>query len=212
MECLICGFNGELPIIVAESGFKNVYNNPIVRYTCPACNVIFGPLDWISLPKEQLGQKYVDVYNAGWREADSTGPEWDAFSALSPEVGKRYLNWGAGSSCKTSILAKEHNLDLTDYDPFDTNPKNSNIISGLYDGLFSNNVIEHLQNPITDLLNMRKFLKPNSKMVHATGCYSYVAELSPFHLFFLCGRSLGIVSEKIGMRSRFVSDRIVLFE
>jgi hypothetical protein len=212
MECLICG-GQQLSVIVAGSSFEFIYGKPIVRYKCSFCDVIFGPMEWIYMSKQELGAKYMELFNTGWKEADSTGPEWESFSALSPQPNKKYLNWGAGASNRTAELAKDNNFNVSNYDPFNSNNNNNSVVvNGLYDGIFSNNVIEHLQNPIADLLYMKSFLNPNGKMAHATGCYKYVAECSIFHLYFLCGKSAGILAAKIGMSSRVISDRIVLFE
>ena len=72
---------------------------------------------------------------------------------------------------------------------------------------FSNDLIEHLQNPVEELCFMKSLLKPDGKMYHATGCYEYAFEYTRFHLFFFLGRSLQLLAQKSGLEVK-LTDRI----
>ena len=76
-----------------------------------------------------------------------------------------------------------------------------------FDGIFSNNVLEHLANPIEEIKLMRKLLKPEGILLHATPCFEYLYEFTRFHLFFFLGRSREVLAEKTGMKlERYFSD------
>jgi len=70
-----------------------------------------------------------------------------------------------------------------------------------FDGIMSNNLIEHLQDPVSALTKQAKLLKDReSRMVHATACYRYEYEYSRFHLFFFVGRSVDAMAQRAGLR------------
>jgi len=76
-----------------------------------------------------------------------------------------------------------------------------------FDGIFSNNALEHLRYPAHELSMMRALLNKGCKMSHATPCFEYLYEFSRFHLFFFLGRSRAILAEKAGLHiDDFVSD------
>ena len=69
-----------------------------------------------------------------------------------------------------------------------------------FDGIMSHNVIEHFQDPVTELRHMASLLRDkDSVMAHATGCYEYRYEYTRFHTFFYTGRSAAVLAEKAGL-------------
>ena len=76
-----------------------------------------------------------------------------------------------------------------------------------FDGLFSNNVLEHFREPAIELAYMRTLLKPGGLMAHATPCFEYRFEYTRFHLFFFLGRSRALLASQIGMSIKeYVTD------
>ena len=69
-----------------------------------------------------------------------------------------------------------------------------------FDGIFSNDLLEHLSDPIHELQFMKLLLKSReSKMAHCTGCYNYKYEYTRFHMFFYTGKSLDVLAERAGL-------------
>ena len=68
-----------------------------------------------------------------------------------------------------------------------------------FDGIFSNNLLEHLRHPVDDLRQMASLLKPGSMMSHATPCFDYRFEFTRFHLFFFLGRSREVLAQRAGL-------------
>src|SRR6185437_6930982 len=67
----------------------------------------------------------------------------------------------------------------------------------------SNNVLEHLTDPVQTLRFLAGLLRDGqSKMAHATPCYRYSFEFTRFHLFFFAGRSLARVAARAGLAVR----------
>jgi 2-polyprenyl-3-methyl-5-hydroxy-6-metoxy-1,4-benzoquinol methylase len=64
---------------------------------------------------------------------------------------------------------------------FDPNSSSSNPyivnrreeISASFDGIFSNNVIEHFRTPVTQFEEFHRILKPGGMMAHSSPCYEY---------------------------------------
>jgi 2-polyprenyl-3-methyl-5-hydroxy-6-metoxy-1,4-benzoquinol methylase len=73
------------------------------------------------------------------------------------------------------------------------------LVSQRFDGIFSNNVLEHLQYPIDELQFMASLLTAGGRMAHATPCYEYRYEYTRFHLFFYLGRSRKVLADKAGL-------------
>jgi 2-polyprenyl-3-methyl-5-hydroxy-6-metoxy-1,4-benzoquinol methylase len=69
-----------------------------------------------------------------------------------------------------------------------------------YDGIMTNDFLEHVQDPEAFFKECANLLVPSGKMAHSTGCYDYVYEFSPFHLFFFCGESVQRLIARTGFR------------
>ena len=69
-----------------------------------------------------------------------------------------------------------------------------------FDGIFSNNLLEHLRWPVQELAFMASLLKPDAIMAHTTPCFEYRYEMTRFHLFFFVGKSRQIMAARAGLR------------
>jgi ubiquinone/menaquinone biosynthesis C-methylase UbiE len=58
-------------------------------------------------------------------------------------------------------------------------------ISASFDGIFSNNVIEHFRDPVAQFEEFRRVLKPGGVMAHSSPCYEYAYSCTRFHTLFL---------------------------
>lgn len=177
----------------------------LVRHQCPNCDVIFGPQKILNLNPESLSKEYEWHYKV-FSEGDSREQEVRAFRALRPTKHGTYLNWGAGAWSKTIDHLRREGWNVYGYEPntvtsqgnpyiLTTKEQLSNI---QFDGIFSNNVLEHLRNPVDELILMRTLLKDGGKLSHATPCFEYLYEFTRFHLFFFLGRSRKLLAEKAG--------------
>jgi len=54
-----------------------------------------------------------------------------------------------------------------------------------FDGIFSNNVLEHFRHPVQELQRMERLLHEGGSMAHATPCFEYLYEYTRFHLQLL---------------------------
>jgi len=188
IKCSICGCKNLTPIN-SHCVFLNI---PINRYKCQECDLVFGPIEFINLSKEELIEKYKKLY-ATYAECDSTNYEVKTFLSMKPEKNGIYLNYGGGMWSKSHKILSDMGYKVDSYDPSFTDNLTESII---YDGIFSHNVIEHLQTPIQDFHYFRSILKPTGVMVHSSPCYLYKYEYSIFHLHFLIGKSLQILADK----------------
>lgn len=184
------------------------------RYQCPVCDLVFGPDKMFGLTLQELSQDYEWHYQV-YQEGDSTAQELRAFHAMNPVRDGCYLNYGAGAwSCSVQILRQE-GWQVYAYEPHasasaggEYSIQGKAALSAMrFDGIYSNNVLEHLRQPVQDLSYLQTLLKPDGCMAHATPCFEYLYEFTRFHLFFFLGRSRAVLAQQAGLTIRdYVQD------
>lgn len=186
----------------------------LVRHTCPSCNVIFGPDKMFNLTEDQLAEDYEWHYKV-YQEGDSTEAELRAFYSLNPSKQGIYLNYGAGSWSRSVQKLREEGWNVYAFEPHSSAANNLDFLISSndqlekmkFDGIFSNNVLEHFRHPVRELSAMSNRLKPCGVMAHATPCFDYLYEYTRFHLFFFAKKSRHILLEKCSLKEiDFISD------
>lgn len=178
----------------------------LTRYQCPECDVIFGAKKMFAMNASELTQDYESHYKV-FHEGDSTDQEIRAFHLLNPKKDGIYLNYGAGAWSKSVQVLRSQGWNVFAFEPHDSAASNFDYLirskeelqKMKFDGIFSNNVLEHLRYPLKELTFMSEILKPSAKMSHATPCFEYLYEYTRFHLFFFLGRSRALLAEKSGL-------------
>lgn len=214
LSCPLCGYRGE----TGKFGHLNANcifgGGELVRHQCPECDVIFGPEKMFRLSEAELSQDYEWHYQV-FTEGDSTAQEVRAFHALNPEKPGVYLNWGAGAWSKSVEVLRQEGWTVYGFEPHGSASSGgphvitskAGLLEMRFDGIFSNNVLEHLRYPVRELSSMRELLKPGGKMSHATPCFAYLYEFTRFHLFFFMGRSRSILAQQANLHIEdFVAD------
>lgn len=188
--------------VVTEQGMFGV--GAIVRHRCSNCDAVFGPLALLDLSESALIDEYKLLYRA-YREGSTTEIQASVLSQTEPRRGERILNFGCGTWKKGLTRALATGADVWGYEP--SLPKQHERIAlqlselqGPFDVVFSHNLIEHLQNPVAQFEAWRHMLAPNGRMAHATACYEWLYDESPFHLWFPLGRSVEVLAARTGFR------------
>lgn len=179
----------------------------IQRYQCPNCDCIFGPLDMLNHPN------IMDTYEVMSKDRVEndvevrTRDEIGAFNLVN-QVGKsgKYLNFGSGKWSQSVPRLRAEGWDLDAYEPCSTARLQdikifdniADLKTNYYDGIFTNDVLEHLQNPIETIKFLGTLLKENGLQSHQTPCFSYCCEQSLWHIIFPIGRSVVILVDKAG--------------
>jgi hypothetical protein len=208
--CPLCNHEG------ADSGYRRFTTNCIFgggileRYQCPECDVVFGADKMFKLSSQELAQEYEWHYRV-YEEGDSTEAELRAFHSLNPRREGVYVNYGAGGWSRSVQLLRQEGWNVFAYEPHSSAASTgsdwvitseADMASRRFDGLFSNNVLEHLRYPVEDFRRMMTWLNPGSLMAHATPCYEYLYEYTRFHLFFFLGRSRELLAQRAGLSIR----------
>ena len=201
--CKVCNTNIELDHCLQVNTTCRFTQKALNRYKCTNCGVIFGSLEMINMSKENLLIEHNNHYLTH-EESASQEFEIKTFLSLNPNKNGIYLDWGFG---RKSVVIDRLNNDGFNVYGFDlySNIIGDKIITDIekikeikFDGIFSNNLIEHLQNPIKELQFMNSILKPQAKMAHSTACYSYLYEYSLFHLYFYVDNSIEYLCKNTG--------------
>lgn len=206
IRCPLCSYDGErgrFKEYVSECIFGG---GKLLRLQCPDCDVIFGSEKIMSLSDELLSSEY-ELHYQVYEEGDSTENEIRAFHSLKPIRAGVYLNYGAGNWSKSVESLREDGWNIYSYEPHDSARGNldycissfEELSSLKFDGIFTNNVIEHFKDPIGELRLIKSVLKPGGRVAHVTPCYEYLYEYTRFHLFFFLGRSVDVLAELSGL-------------
>ncbi len=207
ITCPICQFDGPASQFTEFRGRCIFGGGPLLRHQCPDCDVIFGTRRMLQMEARALGKEYSDLYKT-YSEGDSTESEMEAFLALEPVKGRRYLNYGCGAWSSSIEKLREDGYDLYGYEPFaqaeEASPsyiltRPEQLQEGYFDGVMSHNFLEHVQDPVSFLVETKRLLGPGGKMLHATPCYEYEYEFTRFHLFFFLGRSVQVIADRSGL-------------
>jgi SAM-dependent methyltransferase len=203
LQCPICEFTDSLSHFKTYSSRCIFRGGKLVRHQCPNCGVIFGTQRMLALSSEQLSQEYVEHYSC-YDEGDSTESELRAFQYLQPTMEGMYLNFGCGKWSETVSKLRSQGYNIFGFEPYASETSNCEYIiksfaelkKFKFDGIMSNDVLEHLRYPEQTLSSLASLLKEGGFMVHATPCYQYSHEYTRFHLFFFTGNSLDMICQK----------------
>jgi hypothetical protein len=181
----------------------------IERYICAGCGCGFGPTKVMEAPEPLLNADYTLLYE-DYRESDGTGSELRAFRSLGPVSGP-VLNWGCGRWSRSIPSLRAEGVDVWGYEPA-APPEDGSFIVGtrgtispVFGALFSNNVIEHMVDPVADFRFFHSVLRPGARMAHASPCHEWSYSYTRFHVFFPMGDSPRMLAERTGFR---VVDRV----
>lgn len=213
--CPLCDYKGsseEFLIFESQCAFGG---GRLIRRQCPKCDVIYGAKKMLALTESQLTQDYEAHYRV-FQEGDSTEQEIRAFHVLNPSKDGAYLNYGAGGWSRSVQILRSQGWNVFAFEPHDSAASNPDylitskeaLIKMRFDGIYSNNVLEHLRYPVEELSFMRNILKDGGRISHATPCFEYLYEYTRFHLFFYLGRSRKLLADKACLvTSNFVVDK-----
>lgn len=204
--CPLCDFQGTIVKFGQLTSNCIFGGGVLLRFKCPECDLIFGSEKMLSLNPSELSNDYEWHYQV-YAEGDSTDQEVRAFHLLKPSKSGTYLNFGAGAWSKSVQVLRSEGWNVMAYEPHGSAQANADFVISSreelgkikFDGVFSNNVLEHLRYPVEDLVFMRNLLKAGGRMSHATPCFEYLYEFTRFHLFFYLGRSREILAKKANL-------------
>jgi SAM-dependent methyltransferase len=204
LVCTVCGWAGRRSDFAVLRERCIFGGGVLERYQCQACDAVFGPQKYLDLSEEFVSLDYAMLYTR-YSETNSTESEIRTFHSLDPKPTGVYLNWGCGVWSETIPRLRAEGFDVWGFEP--TAPaSDSHIvasrdqISVRFDGIFSNNVIEHFRDPRRQFEEFWRMLKPGGVMAHASPCYEYAYAFTRFHTLFLVGRSAGVLAERTGFR------------
>lgn len=206
LTCKICGASHKRKEYETKISVCIFNGGKLVRYVCPDCGVTFGPTKFDRLTQKEKDEDYL-IHYFGFDEGDVHEKEMRAFYMLEPKKTGVYLDWGCGRWSHVVKALREKGYDIYGYEPYaggDEDPhifSDINILSSMrFDGIFSNDLLEHLIDPVEDMKTMKNMLRdPRSGICHSTTCYEYMYEYTRFHTHFFTGRSNEVLAERAGL-------------
>jgi SAM-dependent methyltransferase len=203
LQCLACGEAAPRAAHKVWTATCAFGGGRLERCQCPACGCIFGPQKCLRAAQGVLDADLALVYE-NYKESDGTAHEIRAFRLLDPKPGGLYLNWGCGAWSSAIETLRAEGYDVWGFEPNveAASPfvaRSRAEISAKFDGIFSNNVLEHMSDPHAQFQEFAALLKPGGRMVHATPCYEHLCADTRFHVFF----PLGEAPARLAARSGF---------
>ncbi len=203
LTCVVCAhkmLHGEWDTVTDQCMFGG---GKLERYRCPNCDCIFGPQKFLDLSDAFVTLDYQLLYSR-YSEGDSHAQEIRAFRSLDAAKNGIFLDWGCGGAWSRAVdCLRDEGYDVWGYEPsapalgtYVVNRRDH--IVTLFDGIFSNNVIEHFRDPVAEFRDLHSLLKPGARMAHASPCYEYNYGFTRFHSVFLLGRSPDVLAERSG--------------
>ena len=205
IKCIVCEYEGRRADFHTATDMCIFGGGKLERYVCPSCDCVFGPIKYLDLNDELVSTDYQLLYSR-YSEADSTTNETRTFRSLGPNKDGIFLDWGCGGTwSKTVTTLRDQGFDVWGYEPSIEMTsghivKDKAEISTLFDGIFSNNVIEHFREPLSQFREFYGMLKPGAKMAHSSPCYEYRYPFTRFHSLFLLGNSPHVLADRTGFR------------
>jgi len=185
----------------------------LVRHECPNCGLIFGPQTMLALDPELLELEYRLLYQVH-AEGDSSPAIIRSFRLLEPRKDGIYLDYGCGGEWSKALsILRQEGWNILGFDPH-VNKRTDTVLNSVddlkdkrFDGIITNNVLEHFQDPIAENLFLNSILNKDGAVIHTTPCFDYRYEFTHYHLFFFTGRSAEFLARRSNMRiDRWVRD------
>lgn len=179
----------------------------LIRHQCPSCHVIFGPHKMLCLSDADIAEEYTSHY-AVYAEGDTLWKELEAFYTLDPQKHLKYLNFGSGSDATAMRTLRAQGWNVWSFEPHSAQSAihQPNLITSWtelnqhrFAGIFSNDVIEHLIDPVHILSKLAQLLDSGGLMVHGSCCFDYLYEYTRIHLYFFVDGSFRVLASKAGL-------------
>lgn len=211
LQCPICEHRGPTDSFTVFESYCQFGGGRLVRHECGRCGLVFGPQKMFRLSAEELSHEYRTLYEF-YSEGDTTENEIRTFHAMQPRRDGVYLNFGSGGGWNSSVTQlRAQGWNILGFEPYAGGQMSEAVIRSFeqletmqFDGIMSNNVLEHLVDPLTTFRLWRKLLKgPAPVMAHSTPCYKYLYAITRFHLYFFTGRSLEEICQRTGFHGQW---------
>ena len=186
-------------------------------YKCKTCHGVF--VDENNRPdivqeKKRYELHDDDTNDGGYRKFVS--PITSAIINDFAKVSKG-LDFGAGTSTIISIMLKEEQYNIKNYDPyFHIYPE---LLEEKYDYISSCEVIEHFYNPYKEFRLLKGMLKKDSKLYLMTEVYnegidfaSWYYKNDPTHVFFYSLETFEWIKNQFGFSALEVDKRLIVFD
>lgn len=209
LKCYICDYESSI-CNYKELTSNDIFNaGKIIRYQCPNCDVIFGDLRFLNLSEKEINDDYTDLYSY-YKESDTTKYILEVFDRLNlfiPEnKNKKILDFACGDwNNIIPMIRKKGFINIYGYDKYVN--KNSEcmlseeeLLNNKFDIIYSNNYIEHLIDPLSNIKYLLNLLENDGYLIFITSCFEYCYEFTHFHTFFFIGRSINKLCEKLGIK------------
>lgn len=205
MSCRLCGHD------TTELSLEKLY------LLCNNCNGIqLSEAHFLSAEdeKNRYQQHNNDIKDPGYRKFLS-----QLLDPLIERIPKNAtgLDYGSGPNPSLSVLFKEKNVEVKNYDPYFADyPEN---LSQDYDFITCSETAEHFKNPADEFKKINALLKPAGTLGLMTLSFdtkkidfeNWFYRKDPTHVFFYQLETLEYISKAMGWKLQVLSERVFVF-
>ncbi len=203
------------PLCSGESDF--FYKDTQTYYRCERCDGIF-------VQKEELPDSVSEKKRYELHDDDTADDGYRKFvSPITSSIMTDFthkdkgLDFGAGTSAIISVVLREKDYSILNYDPyFHIHPE---LLKEKYDYISSCEVIEHFYKPYKEFKLLKSMLKNNGKMYLMTEPYnegidfaSWYYKNDPTHVFLYTQKTFQWIKLMFGFSDVSVGRRLITFE
>ena len=200
---------------LCENKSEKFYEDTQRYYKCNSCGGIFVHSD--DLPKEDDEKERYELHDDDTQDAGYRKFVSPITSNILKDFSKKNkgLDFGAGTSAIISVVLREHDYDIKNYDPyFHNEPK---LLTQKYDYISSCEVIEHFYHPKKEFRLLREMLREGGKLYLMTDVYdekidfaSWYYKNDPTHVFIYTPQTFEYIKKAYGFKELYIEKRLII--
>ncbi len=186
-------------------------------YSCFQCKAIFLDKNlYISLKAEKNRYKdhNNDVNDSRYRRFVSPITSNVLKKQAKDELG---LDFGAGTGPVISVVLKEYNYNILQYDPFFFD--NKKLLEKKYDYIVCCEVVEHFKNPAKEFILLKNLLKSKGSLYIMTYLYddsidfkNWPYRKDPTHIFIYKKETFSYILNKFNFNNLNILSRLIILK
>ena len=202
---------------LCSSRGKMFYQDKQTYYKCDTCYGIF--VDKSELPDSSSERKRYELHTDDTADDGYRKFVDPIINSVMNDFGEQSsgLDFGAGTSAIISVILREKNYSIVNYDPyFHIYPE---LLTEKYDYISSCEVVEHFYHPYKEFKLLKSMLKKDGKMYIMTEPYneginfaSWYYKNDPTHVFFYSKETFEWIKKEFGFSSIRVEKRLIVLE
>lgn len=186
-------------------------------YDCSTCFALVKDTRFYLSPEEEkkhYEKHNNDVNDSGYQKFVAPVTQ---FVLQNQKASDKGLDFGSGTGPVVSKILTDNQFSITQYDLYFEAIEER--LQTKYDYIVCSEVWEHFQQPDKELIQLRKMLHENGRLIVMTLLYSdeinfetWHYRLDLTHVFIYRKETMEFIAEKFNLELEFISERLIVFK